>query len=104
MQQSTPTAALPRLTINYCTRCNWLLRAAWLAQEVLQRFAEEIGEVALRPGAGGEFTLLLTLEDGSEHLIWERKRDGGFPEAKQIKQRLRDLIAPQMDLGHGEPE
>jgi selenoprotein W-related protein len=32
--------------------------------------------------------------------IWERKADGGFPEAKELKQRLRDLIDPERNLGH----
>lgn len=43
----------PRVTITYCTQCQWLLRAAWLAQELLSTFAAELGEVALQPGSGG---------------------------------------------------
>jgi len=34
--------------------------------------------------------------------IWERKRDGGFPEAKELKQRVRDRIDPQRSLGHND--
>jgi predicted Rdx family selenoprotein len=34
--------------------------------------------------------------------VWERKRDGGFPEAKVLKQRVRDVITPTKDLGHSE--
>jgi len=34
--------------------------------------------------------------------IWERKADGGFPEAKVLKQRVRDQIDPQRDLGHND--
>ncbi|MFP3802505.1 SelT/SelW/SelH family protein, partial [Paraburkholderia sp. SIMBA_027] len=33
-------------------------------------------------------------------IIWERKRDGGFPGPKELKQRIRDVIDPERDLGH----
>ncbi len=85
----------PHLAITYCTQCNWLLRAAWMAQEVLQTFSLEMGEVSLVPGTGGIFEISL---DGE--LIWERKRDGGFPDVKQLKQLVRDRIDPDRDLGH----
>ena len=85
----------PRVAITYCRQCQWLLRAAWMAQELLSTFAEDLGEVALLPGTGGVFQIEL---DGA--VIWERKRDGGFPDAKQIKQLVRDRIDPGRDLGH----
>ena len=85
----------PSLTITYCTQCNWLLRAAWMAQEVLSTFSLEIGAVTLVPGTGGIFEIHL-----DEQLIWERKRDGGFPDVKQLKQMVRDRIDPERDLGH----
>ncbi len=85
----------PTLRITYCTQCNWLLRAAWMAQEVLSTFSLEMGEVTLIPGTGGIFEIHL---DGE--LIWERKRDGGFPDVKQLKQLVRDRIDPDRDLGH----
>ena len=87
----------PRVTILYCTQCNWLLRAAWMGQELLSTFGQDLGEVALRPGTGGVFAIRV---DGE--LIWERKRDGGFPEAKVLKQRVRDMAWPERDLGHSE--
>lgn len=85
----------PRITIRYCTQCNWMLRAAWLAQELLSTFGQDLGEVTLIPGTGGVFEIAA---DGE--LLWERKRDGGFPEAKVLKQRLRDRLWPDRDLGH----
>lgn len=85
----------PRVTITYCTGCNWLLRAGWMAQELLQTFGDALGEVALIPGTGGIYEVRV---EGA--LIWERKRDGGFPEVKELKARLRDIIAPERDLGH----
>jgi len=87
----------PRITITYCTQCSWMLRAAWLAQEMLQTFGTDIGELALIPGTGGVFEIAA---DGT--VIWERKRDGGFPEAKILKQRLRDLVWPDRGLGHSD--
>jgi len=85
----------PRLEITYCTQCNWLLRSSWMAQEVLSTFSLEMGSVTLVPGTGGIFEIRL---DGE--LIWERKRDGGFPDVKQLKQMVRDRIDPDRDLGH----
>ena len=85
----------PHLAITYCTQCNWLLRAAWMAQEVLQTFSVEMGEVSLVPGTGGIFEIRL---DGE--LIWERKRDGGFPDIKVLKQMVRDRVDPDRSLGH----
>ncbi|MCV0394272.1 MAG: SelT/SelW/SelH family protein [Rhizobiaceae bacterium] len=88
-------AARPRIAITYCTQCQWLLRAAWMAQELLSTFGQDIGEVALVPGSGGIFEISL---DGET--IWERKRDGGFPEAKVLKQKVRDHVWPDRPLGH----
>lgn len=51
--------------------------------------------MALIPGTGGNFEIRV---DGA--LIWERKRDGGFPGPKELKQRIRDVIEPERDLGH----
>lgn len=85
------------IVITYCTQCHWLLRAAWLAQELLSTFAEDLGRVSLEPASGGVFRITC---DGEQ--IWERKADGGFPEAKELKQRVRDRIDPARDLGHNE--
>lgn len=87
----------PSVDIQYCTQCRWLLRAAWYAQELLTTFEDELESVALRPGAGGVFNVTL----GGE-TIWSRKDEGRFPEAKELKQRIRDRIAPEMDLGHAD--
>ena len=87
----------PRLEIEYCTQCRWLLRAAWLAQELLTTFVDDLGEVALVPGKGGVFEVRL---DGET--LWSRKAEGRFPETKEVKQRLRDRVAPGRDLGHSD--
>ncbi len=85
----------PRIVIRYCTQCQWLLRAAWMAQELLSTFGGELGEVALMPGTGGVFQISY---DGQ--IIWDRKVDGGFPDARTLKQRVRDRLDPRRDLGH----
>jgi len=87
----------PRVTIIYCTQCRWLLRAGWLAQELLTTFDTEIGEVALVPGTGGIFEVRI-----DDELIWSRKEQGRFPEAKEVKQLVRDRVAPDRDLGHSD--
>lgn len=86
-----------RVEIHYCTGCRWLMRAAWVAQELLTTFENEIGELALVPGSGGIFEVRAEGE-----LVWSRKERGRFPELKELKQLLRDRIAPEKDLGHSD--
>ncbi|THT97952.1 SelT/SelW/SelH family protein [Lampropedia puyangensis] len=85
----------PRITIRYCTLCQWLLRAGWMAQELLSTFGTDVQEVALLPDTGGIFQIYC-----DETLIWDRATDGGFPDVKTLKQRVRDCIDPARDLGH----
>ncbi len=87
----------PRVEIRYCTLCRWILRASWLAQELLFTFSDDLGEVALCPGDKGIFEIRL---DGV--LIWSRETEGRFPEAKEVKQRIRDTLFPERDLGHSD--
>lgn len=90
-------AGKQRIAITYCTQCRWLLRAAWMAQELLTTFEAEIDEVALRPGTGGAFDVHV-----AGRLLWSREWEGRFPEIKELKQLVRDRIAPDKDLGHSE--
>jgi selenoprotein W-related protein len=87
----------PRVEIEYCTQCRWLLRAAWTAQELLTTFERELGEVALIPGIGGVFQIRV---DGE--LVLDRKQQQGFPELSELKRLVRDRIAPDRDLGHSD--
>mgnify|MGYP002063566400 FL=1 len=84
-----------RISIHYCNQCRWMLRAAWMAQELLTTFEEELSEVTLRPGTGGIYDIRLNGE-----LVWSRKAEGRFPDIKELKQKVRDLVSPQRDLGH----
>lgn len=84
-----------RVEITYCTKCKWLIRSAWIAQEILSTFDEELSEVALIPGTGGIFEIRVNKE-----IVWSLKNEGRFPDIKELKKLLRDIIAPQKLLGH----
>lgn len=88
---------ISNVEITYCTQCRWLLRAAWMAQELLTTFEQDLTSVALKPGTGGVFEVRL-----NGILLFSRKDAGRFPEAKEIKQLVRDYIDPQRDLGHSD--
>ena len=90
-----PPPDKPRIEIEYCTQCRWLLRAAWMAQELLVTFEQDIGGATLVPGTGGTFEIRI---DGAR--IWSRAEQGGFPEIKELKRLVRDRVAPGKDLGH----
>lgn len=87
----------PRVEIEYCTGCRWLTRASWMAQEVLGTFEADLGEVALVPGSGGVLDVRV---DGE--VVWSRSDEGRFPEMKELKQRIRDRVAPDRSLGHSD--
>jgi len=93
--EGAPSAPPPRIAIRYCSQCQWLLRAAWMAQELLSTFGPAIGEVALQPGTGGVFQIRY-----GDELIWDRAANDGFPEAKVLKRLVRDRLDPGRDLGH----
>ncbi len=88
-------ARRPAVAITYCTRCNWLLRAGWMAQELLSSFGEDLASVTLVPGTGGIFTVT-----ANGAMLWDRKTEGGFPDAAELKRRLRDAVWPERGLGH----
>ncbi|KAI0902279.1 Rdx family-domain-containing protein [Annulohypoxylon nitens] len=112
---------LPRVTIRFCTQCKWMLRAAYFAQELLSTFSTSLGEVALQPSAGGTFIVSIVYAPPNpdptssvpssptsssprpaiqQRVLWDRKLDGGFPETKELKRRVRDVIEPGRNLGH----
>ena len=86
-----------KVEIKYCTGCRWLLRAAWMGQELLVTFEQEIDEMSLQPGGGGIFEVY-----ANGKMIWSRKEAGRFPEIKELKQLVRDVIAPEKSLGHSD--
>ncbi len=89
-----------KIEIEYCYKCKWMLRSSWLAQELLQTFEDKINnlEIVLKP-SNDAGTFQVKVEG---HLVWDRRVEGGFPEAKYLKQRVRDVIAPKLELGHSD--
>ncbi len=87
--------ASPRIQITYCTQCKFLLRAAWLAQELLTTFERDVGEVALRPGSGGIFEVTL---DGE--VIATNRESKRMPDPAEVKRLVRDRVAPDRKIGH----
>ena len=87
----------PRVEIEYCTKCRWLMRAAWMAQELLTTFEAELGGVTLVPGSDAVFDIRV---EGS--LIWSRAEQKRFPDIKELKQLVRDRVAPGKLLGHSD--
>ena len=68
-----------------------------MAQELLTTFDEEIGEIALIPGTGGIFEIRV-----DDELVWSRNEKGRFPDIKELKQCVRDCVAPEKSLGHSD--
>ena len=89
----------PLISIEYCPRCGWMLRSAYFAQELLTTFTDDdIDGVTLRPSAvNGTFKVSV---GGSE--VFNRKTMGRFPETKELKQLIRDIVSPGKDLGHSD--
>lgn len=88
----------PTVVIEYCPKCGWLLRAAYMAQELLTTFSEELYGVTLHPAeVAGRFSLSI-----NEQVLFDRKVQGRFPEIKELKQLVRDVAAPGKSLGHSD--
>jgi len=99
--RSSGVVRFPRVEIEFCTGCKWMLRAAYLQQELLSTFGTAIGEIALIPCAtpSGRFIVRV-----NECIVWDRTQEAtkGFPETKVLKQLVRDIIEPEKSLGHSD--
>lgn len=88
----------PTITIEYCPKCGWMLRAAYMAQELLNTFTDDLNGVLLKPAAvGGAYVISV-----DDVVVYDRKERGGFPEIKELKQLLRDVVNPEKNLGHSD--
>ena len=72
-------------------------RATWVSQELLTTFSEELDEVTLKQGTGGVFDVY-----ANGQLVFSRKEVGRHPEITELKQLVRDRIAPDKSLGHSD--
>lgn len=85
-----------KIDIEYCPKCGWLLRAAYMSQELLTTFSEDLKLVSLTPSRNnGRYTIRL-----NEEIIFDRKTEGRFPEIKELKQLVRNRVNPEKSLGH----
>ncbi|WP_224999543.1 SelT/SelW/SelH family protein [Cesiribacter sp. SM1] len=88
----------PTITIEYCPKCGWMLRAAYMAQELLTTFTEDVYGVLIQPSeVSGRFNIRV---DDKE--LFDRKQAGRFPEIKELKQLVRDSVNPEKSLGHSD--
>jgi selenoprotein W-related protein len=75
-----------------------MLRAAYMAQEFLSTFEDIVSGVMLIPSPiNGRFSICV-----DDRIVYDRKASGGFKEIKELKQLIRDVIAPDMALGHSD--
>lgn len=88
----------PVIEIEYCPKCGWMLRAAYMAQELLTTFTDDVKGIMLVPSAiSGRYSISI-----NDQLIFDRKKDGRFPEIKELKQLVRDIVNPGKNLGHSD--
>ncbi|GAA4090199.1 SelT/SelW/SelH family protein [Mucilaginibacter panaciglaebae] len=88
----------PTITIEYCPKCHWLLRAAYMAQELLTTFEDDLYGITLRPSEiAGRYTISL-----NDEKLFDRKEQGRFPDIKELKQAVRDKVNPDKNLGHSD--
>ena len=88
----------PTITIEYCPKCGWLLRSAYIAQELLTTFSDELHSVTLQPSEiSGDFHISI-----DNKKVFDRKEYGGFIEIKELKQIVRDVVNPGKSLGHAD--
>jgi selenoprotein W-related protein len=88
----------PAITIEYCPKCQWMLRAAYVAQEFLTTFDGELKSVTLQPSeVNGRFQIRV-----EDQVAFDRKQNGGFADTKIYKQLVRDIVAPGKSLGHSD--
>ncbi|KAG2158869.1 Rdx family-domain-containing protein [Suillus bovinus] len=99
--------ASPSIIIEFCDRCRWLHRATWVSTELFLTFPPPaLKAISIIPlnseETGGRFRVWLNLEGSPPQLMWDRKIEGGFPELKGLKQRIRDHVQPGKSLGHSD--
>ncbi|KAI9001222.1 Rdx family-domain-containing protein [Trametes punicea] len=97
----------PSITIEFCDRCRRLHRATWVSTELFLTFpTPALRSITIMPlnaeDTAGRFRVWLFLDDKPPVLVWDRKVEGGFPELKVLKQRIRDHIQPGKSLGHSD--
>jgi len=74
------------------------MRAAYMAQELLTTFSDDVYGITLQPSeTSGKYNIRI-----GEVVIFDRKQQGRFPEIKELKQLIRDVVNPAKSLGHSD--
>ena len=69
-----------------------------MAQEFLTTFADDLKSVSLQPSqTSGAYIISI-----NDEIVFDRKFHGGFLDIKELKQLVRDKIAPGKSLGHSD--
>jgi selenoprotein W-related protein len=69
-----------------------------MAQEILTTFTDDVKQVTLLPSqVGGSYKIFI-----DDRKIFDREEWKGFPEIKEIKQIVRDVVNPGKSLGHAD--
>lgn len=98
MEDKKSTSTKKTVSLEYCPKCGWLLRSAYMAQELLTTFSEDLEGVLLKPSeTSGTFQVGV-----DDEIIFDRKQAGRFPEIKELKQLVRDHVNPGKSLGHSD--
>jgi selenoprotein W-related protein len=96
---TTTSSRNHHVAIQYCTGCRWMLRSAYLATELLTTLEDDIDALTLIPSRppekGGIFVVTV-----NGKTVWDRAQQGGFPQPKQLKELVRDIVAPTKSFGH----
>ncbi len=88
----------PTIRIEYCPKCGWLLRAAYMAQELLTTFTRDLNGVMIQPSdTSGAYNIYV-----DDNIIFSRKEQERFPDIKELKQMIRDIVDPERHLGHSD--
>ena len=75
-----------------------MLRAAYTAQELLSTFTDDIYGITLQPSeVAGRFNIRI-----DEQVLFDRKTEGRFPDIKELKLLVRDMVCPGKNLGHSD--
>src|SRR5258708_26975605 len=91
IDKSSVRTMKPTITIEYCPQCGWLLRAAYMAQELLTTLAVHLHPVSLQPATLAR-TYIISI-DGE--LLFDRRRVPRFHQVKELRQRIPHKVSPQ---------
>ena len=83
----TDNARRLAIEITYCSRCNFVPRATWVAQELLHTYGDFVAGLTLVPSGGGIFQVAV---DGT--VLFDNKDAGRFPEIRELKDALNNLL------------